>query len=164
MSTKPIGYSRLQIALHWIIFLLIAVQFLFHDGIEAGWRAVMRDTYTGPTAGVILHVAAGLAILALVVLRLGVRLTRGTPALPEDEPQALKATASVTHWVLYALMVLVPVSGAVAWFTVNGGAGEAHEVLKTLLMIVVILHIAGALVQRFVLKSDVMTRMLRPSP
>ncbi|WP_298492730.1 cytochrome b/b6 domain-containing protein [uncultured Maritimibacter sp.] len=164
MSRTPTGYTRLQIALHWIIFLLIAVQFLFHDGMEDVWRAVMRDTYAGPTAGAILHVAVGLAVLALVVIRLGVKLKRGSPRLPENEPALLKTTASVTHWVLYGLMVVVPVSGAVAWFTVNEGAGEAHEVLKTLLMLVVLLHVAGALVQRFVLKSDVMTRMLRPSP
>ncbi|MBV7408028.1 cytochrome b [Maritimibacter sp. DP1N21-5] len=162
MSSKPAGYSRLQIALHWVIFLLIAVQFLFHDGMEEAWEAVTRGTYAGPSAGAMLHVVVGLSVLVLVVLRLGVKLKRGSPALPEEEPAVLRAVAHGTHWALYALMILVPLSGAVAWFTVNENAGDGHEVMKSVLFILVALHFAGALFQRFVLKSDVMTRMVRP--
>ena len=99
MSRTPTGYTRLQIALHWIIFLLIAVQFLFHDGMEDVWRAVMRDTYAGPTAGAILHVAVGLAVLALVVIRLGVKLKRGSPlgALRADGRRAGLGCGGVVH-------------------------------------------------------------------
>lgn len=43
-------------------------------------------------------------------------------------------------------------------------AGTLYALGKTLLMLLVFLHIAGALYQRFVLKSDAVTRMLRPEP
>jgi len=37
--TTPESYSRAQVALHWITVMLIAGQYLLHDGIEAAWHA-----------------------------------------------------------------------------------------------------------------------------
>lgn len=37
--SEPNGYTRLQIALHWISALLIVQQYLFKDAISSAWNA-----------------------------------------------------------------------------------------------------------------------------
>ena len=157
----PSHYSRAQIALHWGIFLLIALQYLFHEPITKAWHSLRETgdfTFSPLIAG---HVFGGLLILALVAWRIVLRLTRGAPPLPEEEPAPLKLAAAATHIGLYGLMVLMPVSGAVAWFGGVGPAAGAHGVMRILLLALVALHIAGALYQQFVLKTDIMSRMKR---
>ena len=41
-------------------------------------------------------------------------------------------------------------------------AAEGHEVMRIILLALVALHVLGALYQRLVLRSDVMTRMVKP--
>lgn len=83
------GYSLAQISLHWIIALLVLAQFLNDDAIGAAWRAIRRGAAEVP-GGVLVtaHVVAGIAILALVLWRLGLRLTRGAPPAPPTSPRA----------------------------------------------------------------------------
>lgn len=160
----PNGYTRTQIVLHWLVFVLIVLQFVLHDGIAEAFRVLLRTGEPQIDALVAQHVFGGVLILILVIWRLVLKRRRGAPALPENEPAWLKFTAHATHYVLYLLLVLVPVSGLVAWFGAWSDAGEAHKVLKTVLLVVVVLHFAGALFQRFVLKSDVMQRMFKAVP
>ena len=56
----------------------------------------------------------------------------------------------------------MPLTGATAWLFGVELAGEVHEFLKNVLIAVVALHIAGALYEHFVTRSDVLKRMLRP--
>lgn len=155
----PARYSRTQIILHWAVTGLIAVQFLAHDGIEAAWRAYARTGIADPGPGATLHIVFGLAVLGLVAWRLALRVTHGTPPRPEGHPLAARAV-SVGHWTLYGLMLLVPLSGAAGWFLGIAPAAEAHEVLKTLLLIVILGHVGAALVHRFWLRDGVLARML----
>ncbi|MEZ5714110.1 MAG: cytochrome b/b6 domain-containing protein [Paracoccaceae bacterium] len=157
-----IPYTKTQIRLHWLIFLLIALQYLNNDAISGAWRQVTKGETVVFDPMILAHVALGGLIGLLVLMRIAQRLRHGAPALPEDEPPALRLVAQLTHLGLYVLMVAVPVSGAVAWFLKIEAAGEAHEVMKGLLLVLVGLHVAGALYQQFVLKTDVMARMKRP--
>lgn len=163
MSTSPQGYSKLQIWLHWVVVLLVLFQFVGNQGMGNAWEALARGGVAQPAdlQWAYLHAAAGVLTLLLVVWRFYLRFTRGTPPLPENEPRALKFAAHAAHFLLYALLVVVPVSGAVAWFGGIEQAAAAHAVLKTVLLAVVLLHIAGALYQRFILKSNVLERMIR---
>ena len=162
--TAPQGYSRAQILLHWIVALLIVPQFLFHDAISDAWDAARRGVETaGIDPLVPAHVFGGLAIFALVLWRLGLRARRGAPPPPEAEHPALKLVAKLTHGALYLLLVLLPVSGAAAWFGGVDGAADGHEVMKTLLLALVVLHVLGALFHQVVLKTDVLSRMKRPA-
>lgn len=160
---QPTGYTRTQIILHWLIFALIAAQFIFSDSISHAWRSVLKGEEVVFNPLIAQHVFTGIAILLLVVWRFAIKARRGAPALPEDEPPMLKLAANVTHIGLYLLMFLVPLSGLAAWFGGVEIAGAAHEILKSLLMLLFLLHVAGALYQQFVLKSDIMARMKRPS-
>lgn len=155
-------YTKTQIRLHWLIFLLIALQYLNNDAISHAWRQMGRGETVVFDPMILVHVALGVLIALMVLMRIVARLRYGAPALPEEEPPALRLAAQLTHLGLYLLMVAVPVSGAVAWFLRVEAAGEAHEVLKALLLVFVGLHVLGALYQQFVLKTGVMTRMTRP--
>lgn len=160
--SAPAGYTRTQIALHWIVAILIVLQFVLHDGISHAFRAVMRGTEISFDPLVASHVFGGLAVLAFALWRLALKAKNGVPQPPEEEAPALKLAAKVTHLSLYGLMILVPVTGAVAWFGMNHDAGEVHEVLRIPLLLLVLLHVAGALYHQFVLKTGVMNRMRRP--
>ncbi len=160
----PKGYSATQIALHWAIALLVLAQFLNDEAIGAAWRALRRGDAEVPGGFLVTaHVFVGVAILLFSLWRIALRVTRGAPPAPAEEPRPLRLLAAATHGLLYLLLLAVPLSGLAAWFGGVGTAADAHEVLKTALMLIVFLHIAGALYQRFVLKNDVVSRMLRPA-
>jgi cytochrome b561 len=110
-----------------------------------------------------LHVYIGLAVLVLAVLRMALRIRYGAPAVPADENIVLKYVAMLAHLVLYAAIFLMPLTGALAWYFGMGEIGELHEIGKPVIIIVVVVHAAGALWQHFVAKTDVLRRMLRPT-
>ena len=103
----PTGYSRTQIALHWGVAILIVAQFVLHDPIVAAWEAIEKGEVPDISTLVMFHVIGGSLILALAVWRLVLRFKRGAPALPEKEAPILKFFAHLTHWSLYALMIVV---------------------------------------------------------
>jgi len=155
------GYSRRQILLHWTVALIVIPQFLLHDDMAAAWRAVRKGEDYVNTPLVAFHIYAGIAILALMIWRLAVRLRRGVPPQPAAEHPALKLVAALTHWALYALLILLPVTGLAAWYGGFGTAGEVHEAMKLPLFALFWLHVLGALFQQFVLKTGILSRMMR---
>ena len=157
----PKGYSSAQIGLHWIIALLIALQFLFNEPMGEAFDSVMRGTVPPFSWAVWAHIAGGVAILALVLWRVALRRSRGVPPPPEGEGTLLGRAASLGHWALYALMVLMPVSGLVAWFGGVDTAGEAHGLMSNLMLFVLAVHVAAALWHQFWLKDHLLLRMMR---
>lgn len=165
VHSGPAGYSRAQIVLHWTIALLILVQFLAADGIENAWNALQEGDAlrAGDLPLAWLHVGIGITVLVLAFVRVWLRLTRGAPPLPDNDPLPARIGAHVVHALIYLLLFLMPISGSIAWFGGVGEAGDVHEFLKTALLVLICLHVAGALVQQFVLRSGIMMRMLRPA-
>jgi cytochrome b561 len=157
----PTGYSRTQIALHWLVAALILPQFVLHEGISGAFRQLMQGGTPAFDWTVPAHIAAGIAILGLVVWRLSLRTSRGAPP-PPSGPAVQVMAAHVAHWGLYALLVLLPISGIIAWFGAVGAAGEAHEVMTTFLLILVGVHVLAALWHQFWLKDGLLARMKRP--
>jgi cytochrome b561 len=158
------GYSSAQIALHWIIAVLIVCQFVFHEGMVEAWDTY-RKTPDTPLVGGFpaqAHVWGGLAVLAFAVWRLWLRQKRGVPAAPMEEPAALRLIAHVTHITLYALMILMPVTGAALWFGGIGFAAFLHGVLRVPLFFLVLLHVLGGLAQHFWFKTNVLKRIVSP--
>lgn len=159
---RPAGYTRTQIMLHWAIAALIIFQIIGHEGMVDAYAAVKNGSFSGPTFGSVSHALAGVAVLVLAIWRLSILLRRGWPALPEGEHPALKGLAHLTHVALYAVMIIMPISGMVAW----GGGFETgafvHGIVKFVMLPAVLLHVAGALAHRFYFKSGVMERMVRP--
>jgi cytochrome b561 len=159
---KPTGYTRTQIALHWIIFLLIACQFLLHEWIADAWDQVGKGMTPAFSPLVAAHVFGGILVFLLALWRISIKIKRGSPALPDNESRLQQIIAHATHGLLYLLMLLLPLSGMAAWFGGIGAAAEGHEIMTTVLLILVGLHFLGALYHRLILKSGVMERMLRP--
>lgn len=158
--TAPTGYTRLQIALHWIAALLIVQQYLFNEAISSAWRAIGKGMPTAFDPLVLAHVAGGALVMILALWRLSIKARRGVPAMVGDSA-AQQALARATHLGLYALMVLMPVSGTIAWFGGIQAAALGHNVLKILLLALVALHVVGAFWHHFVLKDGLMNRMRR---
>ena len=160
-TTKTAGYSRAQVILHWVIAALILFQLLVHEGMETAFDARMDGEGVGGNP--LPHIVVGVTILVLAAIRVGIRLTRGAPPHPQDQPAILGVVANIVHGLIYVLLFAMPLSGAVAWFGGIEGAGDAHGgFLRYALVGLVILHIIGALVQQFVLRSGVLMRMLKP--
>jgi cytochrome b561 len=162
-TTAPAGYSATQIALHWAVAALVAGQYLFHDAISGAWEAIRAGETVAFDPLILAHVAGGGLILAFVVWRLALRLGRGAPAAPAQEPAPLATLAHVAHWAFYALLIGMALSGALAWFADVAPAARAHNVLKIALLALVALHVAAIPVHKLALKSDVMRRMIHPA-
>ena len=143
--------------------MLIALQFLLHDAISNAWDAWVRGETVAFQPTIALHVFGGLLIAALVVWRIALRLRRGVPPPPADEHPALKVVAKVTHGLFYVLLVLMAASGVAAWFGGIVPAAFAHNAFKVALLALIALHVVAALFHQFVLRSDVLMRMLKPA-
>lgn len=166
MRNDVSGYSPIQIGLHWAVVVLVAFQYVAHSGIERAWNALQEETLppAGSEALTYLHIGAGVTILLLALTRIALRMTRGAPPPPADEPRLLQIFAEIVHVAIYVLLILLPLSGIAAWFFSISAAGAVHVLLEQALLAAITLHVAGALFQHFVRRSDVLMRMLRPDP
>jgi cytochrome b561 len=156
----PQGYSRFQIILHWATAALLIVSFVSHEAMKDGWRAFLKGQEITGT-GVPVHVYTGIAVLVLVLIRLALRWRRGVPASEPGANSLLNRVAGLTHAALYLVLVLLPISGLMAWFGGVREAGEVHEVLFNAGWIVVAMHTAAALFHQYVLKDGLIGRMMR---
>ena len=163
------GYSPAQFSLHWIIAALIAFQLILPDGILLAYQEYFTPEVleTEPTATdyllADLHTYVGITILLLAMIRVWLRMTRGVPPLPEDEPTMMKLAARVVHAALYAAIFLMPITGILAWYFGIELAREYHGRIENAIYIILVLHVVGSLYQHFMAKTDVLRRMLWPS-
>ena len=162
---QPRGYTLAQILVHWVIAALVIFQVIFGEEIVPAYRAIRRGTEASEAdlLNADIHIYVGFAILALAILRFALRLWHGAPVAPLNESAVQKWIATATHFILYAVIFAMPVTGALAWYLGIGAMGEVHELAKPVIIIAVVLHSAGALWQHFIVKTDVLMRMLRPS-
>lgn len=158
------GYSTLQIALHWVIFILIVIQLISGDGMtemieatEEGQVAAAGTLFQGT-----LHYWVGIAVLVLAVARIAVRFTTGVPAHAGAANRTLERIASIVHWAFYVLLFAVPVTGLLAYYF-GDPMGEIHEIGKPAFIVLILVHAGGALFNQFVRKDGTLMRMLRPA-
>ena len=109
MSTTT-GYSPLQIALHWVVGVLILYQLLMGEDMKPLWDELQRNGSYTMTLGGLLHILFGVLVLALVLWRLALRLMRGVPDAPDATP-AMEMASKIGHLAIYALMIGLPVTG-----------------------------------------------------
>lgn len=155
----PSAYSRLQIRLHWLVFGLLALQYILHEPITEAFDRLEEGLIPDFNPLVAAHVFGGFLLFVLTLARLYVRKERGAPPPPQADPPLQRMAAQVTHLGLYALLVAMPISGAVAWFRANEAAADVHSVMRIVLLALIALHVAGALYHQFVLKDGLMQRM-----
>ena len=167
-------YTLVAIWLHWITAILLIYMLFWGEGLIKSFGA---ETPANPG----LHVSLGISILLLGVLRLVWRFMNQPPA---DVPMsAWQAKAShALHWLFYAAMILIPLSGMAAldhsiagkhpefasityfglfivphyslsWF------GSAHDLLTKLAIGLLIVHVGAALKHQFWDKDNLLRRM-----
>ena len=130
-----------------------------------------------------LHKSTGLTLLALVLLRIGWRLYAGAPKPLPGTPTWQARVASVTHGLLYALILAMPLSGwlydsasglrPLRWYGLvempklsapDEGLRElghtAHEWLFWVLVTLVIVHVAAAFYHHIFQRDTTLQRML----
>ncbi|MDJ1654783.1 cytochrome b/b6 domain-containing protein [Raoultella sp. Ech2A] len=128
-----------------------------------------------------IHKPLGLMILLLVVVRLWLRFYTAVPPLPGSIPVWQRRLAHLSHWMLYAMMLLQPLVGwamqSAAGYPVTVGGGfvlpplapvnndwyallrPLHSAVALLLFITVMLHLAAALFHALVRRDGVFESM-----
>ena len=128
-----------------------------------------------------LHKSVGITLLALIVVRLFWRITHRPPALLDSLTATEKRIATGGHHLLYLLMFALPITGlvmainskfeyGVKWFGIslmNGLDNKAiresfvdvHEVVGIIMLVVIGIHVLGALKHKFIDKDGTMSRM-----
>lgn len=175
-------YSLSQRLLHWFTALLVIPALA--GGILLGTLGFegVRDAFGMEVTNVLYaaHKTTGVLILVVVLVRLGVRLTLGAPApAPTLTPVERWASRSV-HTLLYLVLIVQPLLGWLA--TAAGGYPveffgwnlpglvakdkalseilfQAHGLLGFFLLLLLGLHIAGALRHWLIKRDGVMRRM-----
>jgi len=97
-------YTRTAMLLHWIIAVLIIGNVLLGlsaDSLPDDWVRPVIDT----------HKSIGITVLGLALMRILWRASHRPPPLPRDFPRWERAAAHVAHFLLYLLMIGLPLSG-----------------------------------------------------
>jgi cytochrome b561 len=155
------GYSARQIALHWIVFVLVAFQYFMGSDMTHLFRAAHggRPTDVGSIWAPV-HIAVGLAILAAMLWRVMLRRTVGAPPAAKQHP-ALQGLATAVHVGLYIDLIGAALVGLAANFWLPELAGLHRLMVRPILIVLFALHVAGVLWHWFVVRDGVMTRMVR---
>lgn len=157
-SASPARYSRLQIGLHWLIFLLFGFNYIVSDGMG---RALHIRLDGGVAEGFVplVHPPVGIAVLVLTLIRLIARAITAAPEPAASNHPLMDRAAQWTHWALYALLILLPAGGIAAWQFGIEAAGDVHAALANITLALIGLHAAAALFHQFVLKDNLLARM-----
>ena len=172
-------YSRVAIAFHWTIAVLIIGLVAFGLLMTKEWMPNRFAIYQW-------HKSFGILVLILSVGRLIWRLMNPPPALPEGMKRWEAVAAKITHIGFYILMIGMPLLG---WAMVSAttlpienklfdliplpdlpgvSASEAlearfkqlHELGAKLIILLFVLHVGGALKHHFIEKDNVLARMI----
>lgn len=158
-TSPPRSYTLGQIILHWSIAALVVWQLVFGEETEALERAGDADAIELFLANS--HLWVGFAILALVALRIVLRVVRGAPP-PVATGRAAAVLARISHAAFYVLLVAVPVTGILDYY-LHLPTGEIHELGKPLFILLMAVHVAATLWRQFIRHDGTLRRMLVPA-
>lgn len=148
--------------LHWAIAGMIVLQFVLA-------RLAENAEDVSPVRELALlanHKSVGISILILAIVRLGWRKFQDPPT-PLPMPQWQQQASTISHWLLYGLLFLLPITGwlmssasanSVSWFNViqlpdlvgpdpalQDVLEEVHETFAKILFLLASIHILAAL-------------------
>jgi cytochrome b561 len=167
-------YSTPAIVLHWVLAALIVFM------AALGWWMMTVEHEPGGERWIALHQSIGLVVFTLVLLRLVWRLTHRPEPLPPGMPAWQVQLSRLMHWLLYAAMVLLPVTGIVgashtraglhffglalpAWAAPDRATAKQffniHSILVWVLVALVAMHVLAALKHLLLDGDEVFTRM-----
>jgi len=166
-------FTLLSRVLHWLMAVLILAMLFIGVAMVSSLADYHRL--------VSIHKPIGALILVLVAIRLINRLLHPPPPLPAGMPAILRFAAHASHWLLYALMVALPLVG---WGMLSAGGypinlvgsfhlppilphssalyallRPAHTLLAYLLFATFLVHLGAALAHAFLFKDGVFESM-----
>ena len=174
MAPVRTRFAAPQKFLHWFMAACI-LSMLF---IGVGMVSTVAPKYL---TLVQIHKPLGIIILLLVVIRLALRFYYGAPALPADLPTPMRLAAESSQYVLYGLMIAMPLIG---WGMLSasshpvvlfGGVSlpailpvnaslysllrRAHSLLAFAFFALILMHFAALLFHKLVRKDGVFETM-----
>jgi cytochrome b561 len=177
MSNLSISkYSKTAIALHWLIAILVIANVVLVNMAE-GLPREAKGAYMDP------HKAIGISILAFSVLRLLWRVGHKPPPMPATIAGWQATLGRTVHILFYVLIIAVPLTGWMMSAARPGSEGvdffglfmldlpggdnkalsefghEGHEILTKPLVILIFLHVLGALKHQFIDRLPFIQRM-----
>ncbi|HSG34020.1 MAG TPA: cytochrome b [Sphingomonadaceae bacterium] len=173
---QQVRYSGVAMLLHWAIAIAVIVN----------WRIAEYGEHLPDAQRVEVmsnHMAVGVMILVLVLLRLGWRIYSPPPPLSAHIGGWERILARTVHTLFYVLLIVMPLAGWVAMSSFGFGVNvwglfelpalpvsqspdrgeaifEAHAVAGTILLALVAIHILGALKHTLIDKDGNLFRML----
>jgi cytochrome b561 len=176
-----VRYTSTARILHWLVAGLIVLQFILANLAERADDAGLAVRQLALLAN---HKSVGISILALAIFRLAWRLLVSPPELPKTVAHWQLRASQLSHWLLYGLIFLQPISGwlmssasaySVSWFNLvqlpDFVAADPelkelfrgiHELLGKALFVVASVHILAALKHQFIDRDGVLMRMTSP--
>ena len=163
-------YAPALVALHWVTALIIF-------GLLGLGFFVLADMPNADPAklGILkLHMAGGMLVFVLTILRYLVRAWSARPAPASTGSPFLDRLAAIMHSSLYAVVILMIVSGWSTGFLIRGAflpngalpasfaelpTFQAHAFLAALLSLLILAHVAAALYHQFALKDRLFARI-----
>lgn len=169
-------FGSALIFLHWLMLLLIVAAYACIElrGLYPRGSAIREGLKTW-------HYMLGLAIFALVWLRMVARFLAPVPAISPRPPQWQLQLAHVTEFAIYVFMIVMPLLG---WLILSGEnqpvpffglhlpaligedkalakqLEEIHETIGDVGYFLIGMHAAAALIHHYVYRDDTLVRML----
>lgn len=169
-------FGRVRMGVHWCLAAMLLIQ------IPLAWYMIDLPEGVSRDDNYALHKALGMVIFALAIFRLVWALLSSRPKLPADMALAEKALAKVSQFILYIIVILMPITG---WLmssaagipvdvfglvtlpslvepdkTFMEGMQQAHILQSYILLTILGLHVIGALKHGFVDQDNVLFSML----
>lgn len=168
-------YGSMAKTIHWLIFLMVTTLLIvgfFMGDIEKPLRYTIYN----------IHKLAGITVLTIMIFRVYWTITNPKLSYSAELPAWQILAARTVHYILYALVILMPLSG---WI-MSTAAGhnpllfgtsltlpfipeskplakffhKTHTVMAWTIIAMVSLHVLAALKHHFVNKDNVLKRML----
>ncbi|MEX2520222.1 MAG: cytochrome b/b6 domain-containing protein [Paracoccaceae bacterium] len=176
-------YAPIQRFLHWLIALLLIAMLIMGTVIDSYGFEGLKAAFGMPATNLIYkyHKTFGVVILALTLVRLAVRLRLGKPEYAQSLTLFEKMASGAVHRLFYLLLLAMP---ALGWLATGAGGfpveffnwnlpalidrDEAlsktlyglHGVVGNLLLLLIALHVAGALNHALFKRDGLLRRML----
>lgn len=177
LRNSPERYGAAPKLLHWLTVVLVVLAWslgTFGDDLPRG---------AARAAGLLIHISAGVTILALLAIRIAWRVADPPPP-PIATPlgNLLLVIGRLAHFALYALLAATPAVGILVQFARGdalplyglveiaspwvrdrafaGSIKEIHETLANVLIILAVLHAAAAFVHHWIFRDRTLARML----
>lgn len=167
-------YSKRMVIVHWLTLALLFAAWFLGDSLSE-----LTDDSHATVSAYLVHMAAGAAVLLLTLARLFYRSKDGTP--PAIGQGMMDKVAKGVHHFLYLVLFALPLSGILT--VINSSvikgllandagllpregdfehvfAHSVHETLVTVLIVLVAVHVLGAIKHQFIMKDGLLERMM----